>query len=354
MQFFDDKEEVLDVQLTQYGKYKLSIGKWKPVYYAFFDDNILYDGEYGQISENQNDIETRIQEETPRMKTQHTFTGRETDFLRIREDKQKQEDDLKDAGRRMREEDKIKIQSDPEKYYHLTSRLGTSNYGDPSGPAFSIKILNGDLTSTAEKLVGDYGTLDIPQIDLDLTYRYYIGSDFDESYNSSINQPEIIFPDGTYLVPEKREVLVEIEELNTPFEVENFDIEVFEMTGSTRQESLNQLYFIKDDPQIVDDILISDEYREQANFVMNPSYVEYFFNVDVDYEIDPQVIYESVQNLKSKGIYVDSDFNEMREQFAETPVRQIYNDPETSEEMIVCADDDAALPPRAKATRRKE
>ena len=43
MSFFNKKEDVIDLQLTQYGKYLLSQGKLKPVYYAFFDDDILYD-----------------------------------------------------------------------------------------------------------------------------------------------------------------------------------------------------------------------------------------------------------------------------------------------------------------------
>ena len=50
MKFFDKKEEVIDIQLTQYGKHLLSVGKWRPVYYAFFDDNILYDGRYAMYT----------------------------------------------------------------------------------------------------------------------------------------------------------------------------------------------------------------------------------------------------------------------------------------------------------------
>ena len=61
--FFNPKEEVLDIQLTPYGEALLSVGDFKPVYYAFFDDNVLYDasGSAG-ITEVQNDIESRIQE----------------------------------------------------------------------------------------------------------------------------------------------------------------------------------------------------------------------------------------------------------------------------------------------------
>jgi len=38
MEFFNKKEEVLDVQLTEYGKYLLSQGRMKPAFYAFYDD----------------------------------------------------------------------------------------------------------------------------------------------------------------------------------------------------------------------------------------------------------------------------------------------------------------------------
>ena len=83
MEFFNRKEEVLDVELTQYGKYLLSIGKFKPSYYAFFDDDIIYDIRYqglapnnsiieGSPVENQKDAQKRIQE-TPRVKVQHNF-----------------------------------------------------------------------------------------------------------------------------------------------------------------------------------------------------------------------------------------------------------------------------------------
>ena len=57
MNFFDDKEEVLDVEITQFGKFLISQGLFNPVYYAFFDDDIIYDYSYAGITdEYQNDI----------------------------------------------------------------------------------------------------------------------------------------------------------------------------------------------------------------------------------------------------------------------------------------------------------
>ena len=65
MEFFNKKEEVIDLQLTQYGKLLLSTGKLKPVYYAFHDENIIYDSNYAGFSETQNEAHPRIQENTP-------------------------------------------------------------------------------------------------------------------------------------------------------------------------------------------------------------------------------------------------------------------------------------------------
>ena len=50
MEFFNKKEEVIDLQLTQFGRHILSKGKFKPVYYSFHDDNILYNVEFQDIT----------------------------------------------------------------------------------------------------------------------------------------------------------------------------------------------------------------------------------------------------------------------------------------------------------------
>ena len=51
---------MLDIELTPYGEYLLAKGKFKPEQYAFFDEEIMYDGEYGNIAEFQNEIKDRI------------------------------------------------------------------------------------------------------------------------------------------------------------------------------------------------------------------------------------------------------------------------------------------------------
>ena len=66
MKFLNGKEQVIDIQITSYGRHLISKGKFKPEYYSFFDDGILYDNEYAGITEAQNDIQNRIKNDTPR------------------------------------------------------------------------------------------------------------------------------------------------------------------------------------------------------------------------------------------------------------------------------------------------
>ncbi len=82
MELFDRKEDVIDLQLTQHGKYLLSRGLLKPKYYSFYDDDVIYDSQYGGFLESQSDTHKRIKSETIRTKAQYVFSGIETEFLK--------------------------------------------------------------------------------------------------------------------------------------------------------------------------------------------------------------------------------------------------------------------------------
>ena len=73
MKFLNKKEQVFDIQLTLYGKHKLSAGELKPTYYAFFDDNVLYDAEYAGVSETQNETHGRVKQDTQYLESQTIF-----------------------------------------------------------------------------------------------------------------------------------------------------------------------------------------------------------------------------------------------------------------------------------------
>jgi hypothetical protein len=125
MEFFNSKEDVLEIKLTQYGKFLYSKGKFKPTYYSFMDDDILYDGLYAGKTEVQNDIETRIQEETPRLKTQTTFES--TDSLN-----------------RLLTIEKINNENSLNKFIFF---IGNSDLGVQSNPVWKVESLYGSFDS---------------------------------------------------------------------------------------------------------------------------------------------------------------------------------------------------------------
>ena len=73
MTFFNKKEDVVSIELTPYGRSLLAKGKLKPAYYAFFDDDILYDAGAAGFSEDNNQIQTRIVDETTLDRDWETF-----------------------------------------------------------------------------------------------------------------------------------------------------------------------------------------------------------------------------------------------------------------------------------------
>ena len=131
MLFSNKKEDVIDLKLTTYGRQLLSKGLFKPVYYSFYDDNILYDaarisGSSDRPSEDsrraglepQNSVQKRIREETPYLKAQHNFSTRE---IRTEDPRQSTE---------------------REKNYILHSPIGTIVVKAYKSPAWEISFLH--------------------------------------------------------------------------------------------------------------------------------------------------------------------------------------------------------------------
>ena len=65
----------MSLELTPYGKKKFADGEFSPEFYSFYDSDILYDGVYGNLYEEQNNIVSRITNKTVRLKPVARFTG---------------------------------------------------------------------------------------------------------------------------------------------------------------------------------------------------------------------------------------------------------------------------------------
>jgi hypothetical protein len=339
MAFFNKKQEVLDIQLTPYGEDLLSRGKFKPAYYAFFDDDILYDGSGSAgITEVQNDIEPRIQDNTPKSKVQYVYSGPEKRTTeRIRQAWEEIGSieiggygstvaDLGPAfldvtlnsqeaqGRSLQEF--FYVDRNPPIFtdFNFVEPMGSMEIGSEYAPSWRIIALNGEvtgainyLTSSAE--AGIYNNVRrIPQVDFDVNYRILVGNDRELDIDSGLRDRIIskIFDDGTflYLSEDTPNVMLVVDEENSPIDIE-YEIEVFSVErGPDGPDTvLMPLNFQKKPEQVVNGVLLDQDEIPVFNLIdLDPSYVEYFFQVNADLEIPEEEICPRLTSVRSRGI----------------------------------------------------
>jgi len=322
MELMDRKEQVLDVKLTKYGEYLLSVGQFEPVYYAFFDDDVMYDGQYGNlISESQNQIHDRIKD-VPQMSALYSFHGLETEVTALNKFIRGQENSEYSLFSRFLSK---KVQPTPERHYALSAPIGTITLDSTAVPAWNVNILNGQITGAVFVQTGSMPTLKIPLLTMTpITYRtlavedqplVQIGSGVQANSSSSVGSVSDIslltnkFDDGSFINIYEDSLVMEVEELNSIFDNANFNIEVFKVdyvtqsSGQIIRESLTPLYFSRVKKPIVrhnillDETEIQKQESEQAN--IDTTSVEYFFDILIDEEIDEQLLYAYASNKAS-------------------------------------------------------
>ena len=308
MEFFNKKEEVLDLQLTQYGKYLLSIGKLNPAYYTLHDDNVIYDRQFSNSSsaELQNEARVRIQSDTPILKTQYNFVSLDS----------------------MQSKDP-EFQDDKERTGIMARPLATSNLGSDKIPSWNINALGGTLltgsttsviTSSASSIVQE-----IPQIGAEVVYRVdpvMMGSEFSESEIEDVNQgfadgvPQDtlegisisfeteVLPDGSSFLLDKDDLILQIVEDNAPMGSDNFEVEIFQVETETvdgiTTEKLVPMVFKKEPILIVNDILV--EAVEEDDVEIDSTFVEYYFDLELDGEISSDIMCSKLTNA-DKDVY---------------------------------------------------
>ena len=314
MSFFNKKEEVLHIKPTQYGKYLISQGKFKPAYYAFFDDDVVYDSKYmgPNHEEQQNNAEPRIQENTPTMKVQHVFTGIETNIKKLNRE-------IRSGKVALGSEQTLPV---AEQHFGLSLPIGNSSIGNQSAPAFEVQFWSGTITGSVSHLTGSHTTMKIPQIDTEVTFQTSIGSTTEDS-SATPALPGTVYEDDTFIKLEQDYLIIEFMEHNTDFQMSNFDIEVFlveeeDVSGSiktpglpelsqTKKTHLVPISFIKKPEQIVNRILLDEKPPSETPLPdPGPSYVNYFLDVHVDHEIDPVVLCESIPSSRAKDPMFDT------------------------------------------------
>ena len=126
MTFFNKKTEVMQIEMTPYGRYLYSIGKFKPHSYEFVDEDILYRA--SGSTEAQEAAHQRILNETPKLKINRAFQE---------EAPQAESPPTLDKQRLMRKKQNLKQNG--------LYVLGKSSYSSDRSPAFQITMLNGAI-----------------------------------------------------------------------------------------------------------------------------------------------------------------------------------------------------------------
>jgi len=312
MSFNNSKENVYDLQLTQYGKYLYSKGKLKPAYYAFFDDEILYDGLFANVVENKNNIEARIQEETAYTNCLYVTKGIETNLntpYTLQEDNSYSDEDL----------------------CNLQFPIGSSDLYNSAAPSWNFKILKGQIYSFTPYVSSSNKIIQIPQIDTKVIYNLnktkvevtpefkvegllnssqlteeqiiLIESSFGGSENPQIKGIEDslvldgnynninitkVFSDGTVVYSEEQSVIFDIQELNTQLIDDLFEIEVYRKDKDSESNNVwKQLKFFNKPSQVINNVLVE---HPQSNMELTNEYVEYYFNMFSDTEINDQFV----------------------------------------------------------------
>jgi hypothetical protein len=380
MKFLNGKEEVIDIEITSYGRRLISKGKFKPQYYSFFDDGILYDNEYAGITEAQNDVQDRIKNETPRLQAQANYAGSETSVKKLAENFEFEKNNVEfkvevpdtsfssfinrsrgdSSGRRLKRvtyeytqitpkenQSSPAIQADADKFYSLKYPIGSSDLNTNNAPSWNISVLNNVISSSSNHLTGAFIVEKIPQLNIyPIEYETIVGkippnSDttlYDYVFDNADGIPENFIN----ITPGDNELIFSIAEENTFFGEQNFDIEVYrvenEILDGKVKQNMIPLYFTKKLDLVKNNILLdenSDEVAQQdasreiisqtegdlselQSLELDSTYVEYYFYVDTDSDIDDETLCKLTVD-KSQGIfserYLDCAKIEKQDQF---------------------------------------
>jgi hypothetical protein len=327
----DKKERVYDIEMTSYGKYLLSVGQYKPDSYAFFDDNVVYDNQYNNISESQNSINERVKKQTPYISTLTIFEdiNKTTQTLvRGHPDATPEEQELLKRSINYFESDVTPIQYTPRiDTFRFDTAIGDalldSEHVDVA-PAWKIVVLNGKITGSTRVLqTVPYGPIEqIPQVNITVAYEkeiinttttFPIAQTITEMDNRTAQ-----FSDARYIRLKNQDPILYVDEVNTEFLSENFDIEVFVVTGS----NLERKYFETQTPQIVNNLMTRQSPATGGTPADIPrTAVEYYFDLRRDSQTDPDIVCKQMQIYNKSSYYIDVDLA-----CPEDGIEEIYND----------------------------
>ena len=356
MEFFDKKQDVINLKLTRYGRQLLSVGEFEPVYYAFSDDGIIYDTRWISGSgqpEEQWMVEKRIQEETPRLETLNSKVGAERTIFNTADISsyalEKNITDLFNLGgdlqdlRELEEYKTGRLKMDPDFADNeklLINLLGQKRYFNNKAPAWNVLFYNGDISSSAGAYQHNGIAAPIPQISSSLKDTIYrvppnidiyaveptmtaklnlaLGPEEAEAVLDAKNPTlgldlahhdiagdldaleELVWAQtlatGSIAI-EKDFLFISFEEANVDFQEENFLLEVYEVTETDDIQGLKKMTFNE---------------RDDEEGGLTADAVADVFDIRLDAEINDELAcfyLNRSRDLKTQNIYTTDVFD---------------------------------------------
>ena len=348
--FLNKKEQVYDLKLTSYGRYLLSIGTFKPTYYAFYDDNVIYDimyttgsaGVYTDTNrprsgsapvEGQNNINKRIKTDTPYLESQILFRDVEDTLPLLQTTDGGFDSDI----------NPILTTPDPD-VFTFESAIGDAmlDAENPQAvPAWKLLMMQGNISSSIYRAAGRLtppvgfpsateqeardGILlhsQVPQINITASYSLKVlgGGELgpealdhdDEKIPGFMAPPGGPFADGKWINLVPTDPILYLEELNTQTLTENFDIEVFEVESGSfaglYKPTLHRKYFEKQVPQIENGFMMMEAPVVNRAQNITTASVEYYFDVLADTSVDQAVACQGLETFDKGAYLIDFDF----------------------------------------------
>ena len=304
MTFFNKKTEVMQIEMTPYGRYLYSIGKFKPHSYEFVDDDVLYQA--SGSTEAQEAAHARITNDTPKLKINRAF----------------QSDPSNATSRTLIREKRVPLNKDTQRQNGL-SALGRSSYSSDSLPSLQVTMLQGHISSSSNTYETNMtydggnaedisGSIHIPQINIDLNILATLKDEFQNPKTAAGYFSET-FPDGTYVDLSFDNPIIHIKEFNSFYEKENFSLQAFE---SKADGSLVPLRIPKYFEMIVGDMLVENslgsfedlgERSFDNNEYVNVENMTYYFDIEVDSEIPTEDLCKVVDKLEINNQFLDEE-----------------------------------------------
>jgi len=264
VRFFNQKEEVINIELTPYGKEQFSKGIFSPAYYAFYDSSVIYDGEYANITETQNQVTNRIANETPKLQPNTKFTSSVGSVYSL-----------------LTANDQDALAQNVSSSAPFIRTLGSSDPNSTFLPAWSVEVLDLSDVGLNEGVIYKMDNT-IPQMSATLFI------DYEETEIEGQEQ-------GIYNLIASDTLFLDVQELNTIFKSNgNFDIEVY-ASGSKGIQSLGFInresqdsdnLSSQVDPYVLSNTINGSNQEIVQGFpILDQTYVEFYLDISTDSEI---------------------------------------------------------------------